>query len=235
MWMARLAVAGLCGIFAGKALARYVEGAYLVGDKNQRPHAPLRIETRGKNTDEIIRRNVFCSGCAPEPVDPDRIAKTTLPLELISTMVCPSDDAWSMAVIRDLSTRERDAQMLNRGRAIFKTNAVVVKVNSNRVYLYRDNKYEYLDLDASTVSTVNRSVDRSVVESLLANPVALLNDARFFPSTKGFKVSTIRPGSLFDKLGLQNGDTVKSINGLSVSIDRRGDNVTLDYIIRQTR
>jgi len=82
--------------------------------------------------------------------------------------------------------------------------------------------------------------------------------ARFVPSVRdgkpnGFKVYAIRPSSLFGKIGMQNGDTIKSINGnemstpdqalslytklrsashLTLSIERRGETVTMDYTIK---
>ena len=69
----------------------------------------------------------------------------------------------------------------------------------------------------------------------------------------GFKLYAIRPNSLFAKIGLQNGDTIQSINGfdmsspdkalevytkvrsssaLSVSVLRRGLPTNLDYSIK---
>ena len=294
-WVVNLAVIGVSAIFAGKAVAHFVEGAYLAGDDTRsslRHVAAAPTKAHGKDTDEIIRRDLFCSACVPEPIksggttdpgDPNRIDKTGLQLELVSTMVCPSDDTWSMAVIRDLSTKEKDSAMFNRGSMLFGTNAVVVKVLPRRIYLHRDNHYEYLDLDGAapvpppktaekpvvdpatgdidkgvTCNGNNCSVDRKLVDSLLSNTAALATGARFVPSIKdgkanGFKVYAIRPSSIFAKIGLQNGDTVKSINGmdmaspdkalevytklrnasrLAVSVERRGENITLDYTIR---
>jgi general secretion pathway protein C len=101
-------------------------------------------------------------------------------------------------------------------------------------------------------------IDRSLVDKVLANTTALATSARFVPSIKdgkpnGFKVYAIRPGSVFAKLGMQNADLVKSINGLDMStpdkaleaytklksashltmtVERHGANVTLDYQIR---
>jgi general secretion pathway protein C len=45
--------------------------------------------------------------------------------------------------------------------------------------------------------------------------------ARFVPHIAdgrpiGFKLYAIRPGSIFDRLGIRNGDTVVAINGLSM-------------------
>ena len=101
-------------------------------------------------------------------------------------------------------------------------------------------------------------VDRSLVDKILANSQALPMWARFIPSIEGgkpngFKIAAIRPGSLFAKLGLQNADLVKAINGLEMTspdkvfeaytklksashltmqLVRRGENHTFDFQIR---
>lgn len=101
-------------------------------------------------------------------------------------------------------------------------------------------------------------VDRSLVDKLLANPLAASKGARVTPSIKngkpnGIKLYAIRPSSIYAKLGLANGDTIHSINGfeldsldkglevyqkvkdansLQVSATRRGKPVTLNYTIK---
>lgn len=104
----------------------------------------------------------------------------------------------------------------------------------------------------------NCEVDRSLIDKVLANTTALATSARFVPSIKdgkpnGFKLYAIRPGSMFAKIGLQNADLIKVINGLDMStpdkaleaytklksashltvmVERHGQNITLDYQIR---
>jgi general secretion pathway protein C len=101
-------------------------------------------------------------------------------------------------------------------------------------------------------------IDRSLVDKILADPTVAARSARIVPSIKdgkpnGFKMYAIRPNSLFAKIGLQNGDTISSINGfdmsspdkalevytkvrsassLSVSVLRRGQPMNLDYSIK---
>ena len=104
----------------------------------------------------------------------------------------------------------------------------------------------------------NCEVDKSLIDKVMANTTALATSARFVPSSKdgkpnGFKVYAIRPGSVFAKLGMQNADLVRTINGLDMStpdkafeaytklksashltmqLERRSENITLDYQIR---
>jgi general secretion pathway protein C len=209
--------------------------------------------------------------------------KSALPVALLSILFSgPSD---SLAVIADLSKQKQKPidWFFRRGELLFETGATVAAIGERRVYLRNGTRLEYLDLDeqlpapapgaparvavASNEPDLDRGLhcsgnscqaDRSLIDQLLQNPMALATQARFVPSlvagkANGFKVYAIRPGSLFEKIGLQNGDTVKSINGLdmtspdkalevytklrnashlSVVVDRRGQGLTMDYTIR---
>jgi general secretion pathway protein C len=121
----------------------------------------------------------------------------------------------------------------------------------------RDELTAALDEGVNKVSEDKYEVDRSLVEKIMSNPAAI-RGARIVPSIKdgkpnGFKLYAIRPSSAFAKIGLQNGDTIHSINGfelnspdqalkvytklreatnLSVSLTRRGKSVTMGYTIR---
>ncbi|APR84784.1 General secretion pathway protein C [Minicystis rosea] len=64
-------------------------------------------------------------------------------------------------------------------------------------------------------------VDRSMVESTLANPGELMK-TRIFPVREGERVvgmrmMGIRPGTLLGSLGMQNGDVLTSINGFEMN------------------
>jgi len=299
-WVVNLAVVAICAVFAGRAGAHFIAGGWLTGDDNRvsarRGPPPPPPKAHGKESDEIIKRNVFCSGCAPPPPPVESAGgptsnepqKSSLQLELVSTMVCPTDDQWSMAIIRDLSTKEKDPAMYNRGMAVAATGATVVKVVNKRVYIRNGGRLEYLEMEgaAAPAATVasnvppppaqpagdgfdvnpnqikcngnNCSVERALVEKALSNTAMLATAARFVPSIKdgkpnGFKLYAIRPNSIFGLIGLQNGDTIRAINGmdmtspdkalevytklrnashLSVAVERRGENQTLDYTIR---
>ncbi len=64
-------------------------------------------------------------------------------------------------------------------------------------------------------------IDRREIEQAQANISKLLTQVRVVPNftngqPDGFKVFAIRPGSLFAKIGLQNGDVIKRINGVEI-------------------
>jgi len=101
-------------------------------------------------------------------------------------------------------------------------------------------------------------VPRSTVDNALNNLSKLATDARVVPAFEGgkpvgFKLFSIKPGSLYSKIGLQNGDVISKINGyemsspekglevyqklkdsssITVDVKRRGKAMTLDYAIQ---
>jgi general secretion pathway protein C len=115
-----------------------------------------------------------------------------------------------------------------------------------------------IDQGIKKIDETTYEIDRSLVEKVLANPMAVAKGARVMPSSKngepnGFKLYAVRPSSVYAKLGFANGDTLHAINGmelnsmdkamevyskvrdatsLQVNVTRRGKPVTLSYTIR---
>ena len=66
------------------------------------------------------------------------------------------------------------------------------------------------------------AVRRADVESFATNPAALFSQARIVPkyeagSMVGVQLNAIKPGSLFEQIGIQNGDTITEFNGIQVT------------------
>jgi type II secretory pathway component PulC len=83
------------------------------------------------------------------------------------------------------------------------------------------------DLDAALLDTIEKIDDThiklpgKVIDAVLANPMSVSRGVRIVPAIKngqpdGFKVYAIRPTSLFARLGLMNGDTVRAISGFEL-------------------
>jgi general secretion pathway protein C len=107
------------------------------------------------------------------------------------------------------------------------------------------------------LSETDYRIERAEVDRVLANLNEVAMQARVVPSSKngkpnGFRMFAIKPGSIYSKIGLQNGDTIQKINGfemngvdralevfaklreatsLVVDIQRRGETKTLSYVI----
>ncbi len=107
------------------------------------------------------------------------------------------------------------------------------------------------------LSETDYKVDRAEVDRVLANLNEVAMQARIVPSFKngkanGFKMFSIKQGSIYWKIGLQNGDVIQKINGyemnsvdrgleiysklrdatnLIIELQRRGEGKTLNYAI----
>jgi len=69
---------------------------------------------------------------------------------------------------------------------------------------------------------VNRKIDRNKLNSQMRNFSTLLSQARVSPhftnkKPDGFTISEIVKGSLYEEIGLKNGDVIKKVNGESVT------------------
>jgi general secretion pathway protein C len=65
-------------------------------------------------------------------------------------------------------------------------------------------------------------VQREDIEEAVRNPAELFSEARILPkydngAMVGVQLSSIKPGSLFEEIGIQNGDTVTQVNGITVT------------------
>lgn len=107
-------------------------------------------------------------------------------------------------------------------------------------------------------SDTSYEIPRDVIDALLDDPLRVAKGGRIVPAMKdgkpdGLKLYAIRPASLFAAIGLQNGDTVQSVNGqalagpdmalevyanlraakqLVLGIERRGKAMTITYSIK---
>lgn len=108
------------------------------------------------------------------------------------------------------------------------------------------------------VSDTDYEVDRKEVDDALSNLSQVATQARIVPSFKngkpnGFKLFSIKPNSIFSRIGLQNGDVIQAVNGytinspdkalelyqklrdassLSIELQRRGQTKNMSYNIR---
>src|SRR6185369_16366933 len=108
------------------------------------------------------------------------------------------------------------------------------------------------------ISATEFNIDRGVVDKILENQADLMRQARIVPEQEngkvvGIRLFGVRNDTLLGHLGMENGDRLQTINGfdmaspekaleayarlrtadkLTVSINRRGQNMNLDYNIK---
>ncbi len=206
------------------------------------PPAPLEIEpAKPANYYAVIpKRDIFNSAKpTPAPVVAEKpdAAPTQLKLKLWGTAVF--DKGNSFSIIEDLGARKQGVYGINE---TVPGNATVKAISWDRVILSHNGRDEILELEeakntagphpamaaapaapgaASGIQQVSENeftVPKSEVDSALENMSQLFTQIRAVPHFEGgqsigFRLFAIRRGSLFDRIGLKNGDIIRSING----------------------
>ncbi len=188
------------------------------------------IEPRKELNDysSILERGLFGEGKSPSTAP---AAAEAVNYKLIGTV---EGDVFAGAVLEDAS-----------GQAFYRINqkmtdgSRIVKVLRDRVTIRRedgttatiqlvdDTKIVAMAKPSGGLSGVRKlsenkfAVDQREIAASTENMSQLLTQARALPyveqgKTVGFRISEIVPGSLYEKIGLQNGDVIQKINSQDV-------------------
>jgi general secretion pathway protein C len=164
-------------------------------------------------------------------------AKTSLSgsYRLVGTVTGPGLDSW--AILQEGTDRKQKIVPLHGDI----DGGKIVQIFRNRILIRRQGKEEVLSvLEEEVLSrpaarrvpltgevvkrlSANRFlVNREDVTAAVGNINQFMTQARIKPHFEagrpsGFSVSEIQPGSLMEKLGLQNGDVIKKVNGQPIT------------------
>lgn len=211
------------------------------------PPAPRRVSKPSKASfvQPVISRNIFDSSAINQAVDTsnDPEQKTDLRLVLLATVVAVPETS-SSALIAEEGRNNRPMGYGVQDR-LPGGDGVITQILQKRVVIQRnDGSTEYLDMggepdkrparaaakaeepqgDEGIVKEGDKTVvERSVLDEALKNVDSLATQIRVVPhkgpdgQVDGYRLSAIRRGSLFDKLGIKNGDILHAVNGISLS------------------
>ena len=191
----------------------------------------------------ITERNLFggtsqgLAEAAPEEIvlDDMPVALKSLGLRLVGTVVANKPEE-SSAIIEDQSTRKQE--VYQEGDRV--KQALIKRILRHNVVINTGRRDEVLTMvpEESTRKTsaperASRTrrrpaagssirLDREELESQMANLNELMQQVRIRPFMEGkrpagFLVSNIKPGSLFSKMGLRNGDVIQGVNGENIT------------------
>ncbi len=217
----------------------------------------------------------------PEDYTEENCVASSLPLALVSTSVNSTDPEQSSASFQDSSQKDLVIHRVG-DRILDKADLVWIErrnafiMHNNRCERFSLNpkdqqpsiprgrpqakQEEEPDL-GDGIAKVNENeytIPRAEIDSVLSNLNKIATQARIVPSFRngkanGFKLFSIRPGSLYAKIGIKNGDIIQKINGyeinspdralavysklkdannISVDLLRRGKKKSLSYNIR---
>ncbi len=85
-----------------------------------------------------------------------------------------------------------------------------------------DEMQAMIDSGIKKIDDNHYEISKELVDKVLLNPMGFTKGARVVPAMangkpNGFKLYSIRPGTVYAKLGLENGDTLSSINGMELT------------------
>ncbi|MFP2908917.1 type II secretion system protein GspC [Pyxidicoccus sp. 3LFB2] len=173
--------------------------------------------------------------------------RSSLRVKLLGTLVA-NDAQWSFASIQDLDTQRARSLMVGddlMGARILTIERERITVAANGREEYIDGEASSAPVAAApalsrTAPVANPGPESGIratgehayeipeteLQQALARLDVLSTQARVVPAIEdgkpvGFKLAAIRQGSLYTKIGLQNGDVLKRINGLSLDSPER--------------
>jgi len=182
-----------------------------------------------------------------EPLDEEeKLAATRLPLKLLGT-VAASDPKAAWAAVEETSKRERivvrpQDKLLDKATVVRIERRRIVLENAGkreelaldeegaagapvRVASRRPAAPADVSDPASRVQQLSHDsfeVQRSEVEEAMRNPAELFSQARILPKYEdgqmtGVQLNSIQPGSLFEEIGIRDGDVITQVNGIVVT------------------
>lgn len=179
----------------------------------------------------IVRSTIFGKPEASQSSSQADAKVTELKLRLVGTNV--NEGKTSYAIVEDTKNGEQDVFSVNE--MVF-DQAKLVALFPEKILLKREGKSETETLfleegggaEGATEEGVPAddqtqfSVKEEELNNELANLPRLLSQARAVPyfrngQSVGMRLFAIRRGSLYEKLGLKNGDILKSVNDSSLS------------------
>jgi len=222
------------------------------------------IEPRRELSDytSVLDRGLFGEGKGPSSAPAAAISSV---YKLIGTI---EGESFAGAVLEDTS-----GQVFYRIHQKLPDGSRIVKVLRDRVSIKREDGgiTDLQVVDDTKIVNISKPspgvrklsdgkwiVDQNTVTGSTENINQLLTQARALPyaengKTVGFRISEIVPGSLYEKIGLQNGDVIQKINSqdvddpgkffqmyqslkeernISIDLMRGGQRQTLNYEVR---
>ena len=214
-------------------------------------------------------------------IDPDKLKQTSLNLKLLGTITGGAADS-DYAVIEDVQKRKQglyragDAIVNAKIKAILRKKVVLSVDGKDEVLLMDEDKnkpkkqvrpgfpdasdeFDPALPDESGEIDESVNIDREKINDSLKNINQLMSQVKVRPHFKdgkpdGLLLSHVQQNSIFNEMGLQNGDIVKGVNGkeiqsvddalkfydslksstsVEIQIERQNDMMTIGYQIKE--
>jgi general secretion pathway protein C len=193
----------------------------------------------------ILTRNLFHSSLAAPPPSADQLEeeleKSRLPVTLLGTFAS-TDPNLARATLQD---KEKNETLVVGVGDKIRDAALVQRIERRRVVLTENGgprELTFGDEEGPGKPSIQRAapgrraaaaairptqsgavaVSRDAIQQSMRDPNTLLTQARVLPKFEqgqmvGLQVNGIKPGSLFQEIGLQEGDVITQFNGIAIN------------------
>jgi type II secretion system protein C len=244
----------LCCLFAAKTVNAVIGSTLAVASEPAVSSTETQLAAAASWNDRqvILSRNLFnASLLAPSagaPIEED-LEATKLPLTLLGTVAAlEPENAW--AAIED---REKATDPHRAGGRRGKAGATVQRIERRRSVLLENGSPRELvlaDEGAIQLAAVSPQVPGPAAvparpapawdapphaPSDARNPATLFSQARILPKYEngrmvGVQLNAIKPGSMFETIGIQNGDVIKELNGIKIDSPEQSAKILLEFV-----
>jgi len=162
-------------------------------------------------------------------------------LTLIGTVVGPKDLSYAVFQGR-LESSKNSQEVFALGKVVYDY-GTLTEVLTDSVKMRKNGKTFTLEMPKEKIRLKNNTprknkssnapfvkkigkrdyeLDRRQVQNSIENPERILTDARLLPNfingkQEGFTITEVKPGGLYESLGLRNGDILLKVNNLEIS------------------
>jgi len=187
----------------------------------------------------VIKRDLFGIGgtekvLAPEPEPTEGLERTDMNIKLWGTVTGKGSVKYAVIEART-DAKRMEQELYQEGDNIESAtlekildNKVILNVKGTRQVLmlekfeqkgrsstYRQSARRYAR-SSRTPRTYRRTISSKMIENASKNFNQLLTQAKVIPQSDGMKITRIKGGSIFRRLGLRNGDVITSVNNRQV-------------------
>ena len=182
----------------------------------------------------------------------DDLAKTELPLKLLGT-AAGGTAGLSWAVIEDV--QQRETRVVHAEDEI-RDGARVERIERRRLILNESGTLRELSLDAEDELAAGKpsapgggrgraargpapppdrvQVDKQDLQQAVRNPSSIFQMARILPKYEngaivGLQIHDPKPGSIFEKVGIQNGEGITQVNGVRIDSAEESRTVMTEF------
>jgi general secretion pathway protein C len=260
-WVLNLALLGLACFLAAQSVNTVLAAVWapdLTGPPRAAPDAVAPASRPWSEREVILTRNLFnASLLAPDqPIVPENevLEATRLPLDLLGTAAAELPEL-SFAAVQD---RESQQTLVVRIRDSIRNQAEVVRIERRRIVLSEGGSLRELALEepealATAPGPLAAAQPRRMPPRAPSAPPApaaapaegarspaqLFSQARILPKYDagqmvGVQVSSIKPGSLFEEMGLQDGEVITELNGIPIDSPEQSAKILLELSKSQT-